>query len=328
MTVDVYKPPEVFLPESIQSIAILNRTGGMQNQEIDSIMDGVFSGEGDYTTYLGAQQAVLGAIDNLEYSEEYAKIEQINLNFVEPSLGDMPDPIDWILIEEIAARTQAGVVIVLEYFEHVNYTDFTTYMQKKRESKNQIWTNRIVYNLQTTEKFVAQLKVFASAGWRLYYPKERIILDTYVTRDSLLWEADGRYLEEAEANLPNKSRAVEETGFFMGENYVTRIISGWETVQRQFYKPILNKEFKGLSKYLKMRRWGELEDRWKAATQSSNEKSRGKAHYNLAVLYEMDGDISAALQQAQLAAKLYPSKTTIGYFNLLEARQLSSNDID
>jgi hypothetical protein len=325
MTVDVYKPPEVRIPENAKDIGILSRAGSIPNQAIDSIVENVFSGTGNYTTYLGAQQAVLGAIDNIDYSEEFEQFEQINLTFNEELPDSFADPLDWSVIEEVTQRAETDLLLVVEYFSHNNVTDFTTYMQKKRESKAQVWTNTKLYSLDFSEKFIAQLKVYATAGWRLYYPQEKIILDTYITNDSLLWESDGRFLEEAEARLPNKSRAVEEAGFFLGENYTMRIISGWETVRRKFYAPRMNSEYRGTHRLLKRRMWGELKERWSTIARSEKEKNKGWAHYNLALLHEMDGDLNDAIEKVDLALDYIDSSIIVFYLDNLKLRRETFN---
>jgi hypothetical protein len=320
MTVDVLVPPEVKLPATIKSVGVINRAAGNKEQDVDSLFKNVVSGEGDYSIYLGAQRSLFGAIDYLEYSEEFDRLVPVKINFPGVIYTQKPAPMSWEFIDQICENNQLDALVSIESFHSENEVSVEEYDQKKQEQKNKVWTNRILYNMEVTKRYVSSLKVRLHSCWRFYLPEERRIVDEYEFVDSVLWEMDGYTSKEAEEKLPNRSLAVEDGGYFIGEQYASRIVPGWKTVQRDFYAPKTRK-FRGTSKNLKMRRWGVLMDKWEELIKDPDPEIEGMAYHNLAVIMEMKGDYAQAMENLEVAIKCIHYPPTMKYEKTLQSRQ-------
>lgn len=320
MTVDVYKPPVVSMPDSIEQIGILNVAMGKINQDINSMVEDLRRGTGSYTYYLSAQRAVQGALEYLEYSEEFRSVLPVKMESITADNRQMPEALDWDFVERLCTDNNLDALITIESIATTNTTGVEMFRQKKQEEKNKVWTNRILYNTEMTRRYVASLTVVIWSGWRVYLPSERNIIDEYFFSDSVLYEMDGYTEEEALEKLPGRGAAVEETGFFIGEQYAARIVPGWSTVQRTFYRP-WHSLFNGTTKHLRMRRWGVLSEEWESLKDNPDPGISGMACHNLAVLKEMQGDYPEAVNYINIAAQRINRTVTHRYKTVLENRK-------
>lgn len=320
MAVDVYRPPEVTIPEDLQRIAVICRLGEIESQDIDNLVEGIFTGQGGFVQQLGAHQATLGAMDYLEYSREIEELFRVKLNFVDTGYCEMPPPLDQQILDQVKEEYHADAAVVVEYLVPSNQSFAESRRAYEQQKKNEVWENTVVYNVGTVERFIAVLKVELSTGWRLYDLRRNRIVDEYESSDSIFWEVDGSSRRTALSRLPNKSRAVEEVGFMVGEKYALRIVPGWRTVQRTF---LTGKRsfYNNIRKKLKRRMYGDMKEIWQQGLRSDNTDIRVTALYNLAILHEMEGDLETSRQLLEEAVELKNFSRARNYLKMIIDKQ-------
>ncbi len=320
MAVDVYRPPEVPLPEKIKRIAVVNRLGEVPDQDIDNLVEGIFTGKGAFVHRMGAHQATLGLIDFLDYSRDFDELVRVHLNISDTGLTEMPEPLDWELLDIIRNNQDVDALVSLEYLYSTNLSYSETRREREQEKKNQVWTNTLVYNVAMEDKYIAVLKVQVETGWRVYDIRNQRILDEYSGRDSVFWEVDGSSRREALSRLPNRSRAVEEAGFLAGENYATRIVPGWSTVRRTFLTSG-SRLYRGIRKKLKRRLWGDLQEIWERGVASEDPRTKAVAWYNMAILEEMEGNLDSSVELLEKAVETSNLPRAVSYLATIRDRQ-------
>ncbi|MGC9472409.1 MAG: DUF6340 family protein [Bacteroidales bacterium] len=320
MAVDVYRPPEVSLPEDLQRIAVISRLGEIESQDIDNLVEGIFTGQGGFVQQLGAHQATLGAMDYLEYSREFEDVFRVKLNNTDTGYCEMPLPLDQQILDQVKEEHHADAAVVVEYLVTSNQSFAESRKVYEQQKKNEVWENTVIYNVGTVERFVAVLKVELSTGWRLYDLRRNRIVDEYESSDSIFWEVDGSSRRAALSRLPNKNRAVEEVGFMAGEKYALRITPGWRTVRRTFLTG-KRSYYKNIRQKLKRRMYGDLKEIWQQGLRSDKTDIRITALYNLAILYEMEGDLEKARQLLEEALELKDFSRAGNYLKMIIDKQ-------
>lgn len=321
MTIDVWEPPEVRLPENVKKVAVLNRLGQAEEQDIDHLVTGIFTGRGTYVHRIGARQAINGLLEYLNYSREFDELIRVNVMLNDTGHRAMPEAVSPELIRLTNQNYQADALIVLEYFNSANRSFIETRREREKERKDKVWSNTMLYNVGISESFVGILEVKLEVGWRTYNARDLDILDEHVITDSVYWEADGKTRSEAGSRLPNRSRAVEEAGFIAGENYAIRIVPGWSTVSRIFLLKG-NKFYPEVRKLLKRRQWGRLAETWETGLEHTDPLIRSVALHNLAILYEMEGNIEKAMEYLEKANDLSRSHRIANYIEKVKERQM------
>lgn len=106
-----------------------------------------------------------------------------------------------------------------------------------------------------------------------------------------------------------------------GMTFAAHIVPQWRAESRRYFKGG-NTDIKAGSKAARSGDWAKAEDAWTQAIQSSSEKVRGKACYNLAVAAERDGRFDEALKHARKANKLLDGKKgSADYVGILTDRK-------
>lgn len=161
-------------------------------------------------------------------------------------------------------------------------------------------------HIQTSDNLVryaennsSALDVQIDTKWTIHYPKDSASRLKEFS-DEFSWE------DASEKNLPSRYNALVDASILTGSNIAERMIPRWEKEDRYFFtpkKPLFNQAMDSVS----YRNWPAAIELWKKAYDTtSNNNSKFQALNNIAIAYEILGDLDNAMVYTSKAIDLYP----------------------
>lgn len=153
---------------------------------------------------------------------------------------------------------------------------------------------------------VSALDVKVVTTWSVHYPDNTASTFKQFT-DEFSWE------EESSPSLPERYDALVDACILTGGNVADRMVPRWEKQERYFYTP-KNSLMEQAMDSVERRNWKGAIELWKqAADQSKNNTLKFRASNNIAIAYEILGDLDNAIEYSQQTINLYPYITVISF---------------
>lgn len=315
--VDVLKPADITIPGKHEKIAVVNRSLPGKGEKGGNFVEGLFTGEGIHQDRNASDNCINSFSIAVNEAPKYKSTVNTNYDLRGTGTKQWPLPLDWDTVQKLANQYDADLIIVLETFD-----SDTRYFSNTKNVTTTVDGQKV-----TKTKYIEGLEVFIDAGWRVYDPANKKVLDQQGFRDAKIWEYDDYDIETARRKIPSKRDAVEQAGGYAGYMYAKRISPTWATEPRTIFKT-RNPEMKLAVKYARQKNWNEAYNIWNNLKNDSDVKVSAYALHNLAVYYEVNNDIELALQFANDAYKKYNNNYTAALINTLTYRQAEINRLD
>jgi tetratricopeptide (TPR) repeat protein len=159
-------------------------------------------------------------------------------------------------------------------------------------------------------------------GFRLYDPDMNSIADQYQFSENMRWDGHGSSPTDAAQAMLDKMAAINQVSYSAGRSYALRISPSYYEVTRYFYdKPKNNKHLVAGVRKSEVADWEGAIESWELAIKKGKkDKDKGRAAYNIAVGYEVLGDMDKALEWAAKSYTEYGEKDANDYHRALKAR--------
>lgn len=303
----VQRPAEVSVPANAHRVVLLDRTqprSGFSN----TIESWTSRGSG-MDRELGQEmnavlREALGANSRFEVVTAPGRYEG-------SGTGVLPEPLSWDTIIQVCSRTEADLLIALEALDSdVNIDQHERIVQDMHNGRP-IGRARTEYfaNRRTTLKY----------GWRVYDRRGRIILDMFTDHASRNDEHMGTSKYDAKNGLPDKRGVVTDLGSAAARRYALRFAPTSIVVERILYVGG-DRRLRDSEKLTRRNDWEGAIRIWETMLTDPKVKLRGKACYNMAVAYEMMGDLPKARELAQRSTDDFGNKWGRGYAAEIDAR--------
>ncbi|MBS1564550.1 MAG: tetratricopeptide repeat protein [Bacteroidetes bacterium] len=304
IAVSVPQPPPVTLAPNVKNIAVINRTETVSNVDPANTTGKVFSPG-------CALESINGLADEFNKNKRFNDIKYLgNKPVGEPGSGRLPAPLSWDSVARLCRDHGAELLFVLETLDNSSKMTFTTHTVNVITSQGKMANTEHQASLQTTVK----------AGWRIYDPANKKVLDEFIVNTEDTFAGSGISKRAAEAAVTNRIDAVQEVGGKAGHEYATRVVTYPLKVTRQYYNTG-NDNFKAAAVKVKAGDWAGAAAIWQKETGNKNKKLAAQAYYNLAIVQEVNGDIKAAIQQAQKSYDNASNPLAQNYIVLLQERK-------
>ena len=308
----VLQPAEMTIPDHIVVVATLDRS--RPSSGFANAFESVFTGENFGQDRRGRQSAIDGLTNALTRTPRF-QVRSTGFETTGSRNGNrMEAPLPWSEIRRLAEQHDADAILAIESFDSDQFLRTEEVKYKEKVDGEEV--EKIKYRSDRN----MQVKI----GWRLYDPKERIIVDEHVALAETDVNAEGKTEELSVSNLPDQIRVTRDLGYDAGVRYGMRIAPVWITVGRNFYTSAKKEdkaEMEKAARYTKTDNWERAAEIWKAMLNSSvDPKTPGKAAHNLAVAAERMGQLQYALDWAQRAYTEYGHKSSQNYVRQLEQR--------
>jgi hypothetical protein len=202
-------------------------------------------------------------------------------------------------VSDICREQNTDFIISLEYY---SYNQSAGYYYLIEEG---------IYQDLTEEK----QKLF----WRIYSTEGQVI-DEYVQRDTFYVEDLGDDYQSS-SGIPLNSESIGEVFHDAGIQYARRISPFWENTNRIIYDLYLRTDSGKVN-------ISQDKIRLKSLSFSNRKTKAYKACYNLAVVLELEGEITDAQKWIELALELNNNKMAQQYSTILEDRLKDIDKLD
>lgn len=166
--------------------------------------------------------------------------------------------------------------------------------------------------LLETGTFLSALDVKYESSWSIHYPNKPK-LSSIEFKDTVYWESESYFRKKAISDLPKRDDALIDGALYVGKKAVDRFVPYWEKVDRYLFNSNNKYIKKGIdSVYVK--NWQSAIGNWEIAlNKSKSSLTQALAANNIAVAYEIIGDIDKAIEYATKSYYLMGKLTFINY---------------
>lgn len=299
------RPSELVIPDYIQSIALIDRT--KQEDTKQNKAEQILTGE----AYRQDEQAVFqlgeGFIEACSGTKRFVTVRTAERFTSNGTKSTFPTPLDWDTVTELCNKNQTDALLSVEIFD----TDFIlTNNPVKIETREE--GGRIV----TRPVFRANGVAVINLGIRLYDAANRVILDEYQTTHRLNFDGEATTLQGAINAMLNKVEATNRASYESGFNYGERVTPTYYQVTRYFFNTPKKKLGAGV-RYSEVGDWKNAIEEWTKIVNTGKRKHAGRAAYNIAVGYEVLGDMDKAKEWAARSHTQFQEKDADEYYKQL-----------
>lgn len=300
------RPAVLTLPSYITSIVLIDRT--LPDETAKNKLEEVLTGE----MFKQDEQAVRRVIEGItDVCAEYNLFRLERITERQKGGGtktSFPAPMKWDQVTQLCDKYNANAILSIEIFD----SDF-------------IVTNPVNVVKQVTEGQTAGFNVNGVAvinfGVRLYDGINKQILDEYQVSQRINFNAGGYTVQDAVNHVLNKVEAINQTSYYAGRAYGERISPTYYTVVREFYsRPKKNTDLRTGVRKSEVADWKGAIESWTHALNAKRKVAR-RAAFNIAVAYEVLGDLEKAKEWASKSYTEYGEKRGKPYYDALVYRQ-------
>ncbi|MFD2033273.1 DUF6340 family protein [Belliella marina] len=314
ITMSRLMPAEISVPTYVQRLLIVDRTA--PQSEGFSIIEGILTGEAPFEVKNAIESTIATVQQELNTSPRFEVIRARERLKGGLFAQTFPTPLTWRQIEELCEAYNADAVLSLEKFSSDFIITEKKQLIKKTEGEGR--NTRQVEVQGIYAEGIASVKV----GFRLYDPQNRNITDQQDFEKTNLWSAEAETKTQALALMIDKVKATQYVGQLAGASYARRIAPMYLNINRNlFQKPKDNLALAMGTRMAEVNEWEDAIDTWEAGLNDTNDpKTAARICYNIAVGYEVLGDLEAAKSWAGRAYTAYGFKQGRAYAQELSTR--------
>ena len=316
VTMSVQEPAVVTLPSDLKQVGVIDRSLPGTESGILETVDQFFSLKSPEMDKKGAEAAVSGLFEELRKNNRFTKIKRVDASRLDnPSYGVFPAPLAWDRVDELCREYGLDGLFSLEFFDTDSKIDYS--------SRRVTIEGPLGVEIPALEH-VAEVRTTIKTGWRIYDNNGRNIIDEFVTSESVVTGGRGINPAEAARAVTGRTEAVQTISGHTGRNYAQSILPYWTRVSRDYYVRG-NDNFKTAKRRAQTGNWDGAAELWYLETQNSRRKIAGRAHYNMAIISEINGELDEAIDWAAVAYEDYGDKRALRYLRTLQNRKVRAD---
>jgi len=175
------------------------------------------------------------------------------------------------------------------------------------------------YYVQEENLYIADLNVNYETQWSIHTPNE-IKFTATTFKDTVFWESESYQRRKVMNGLPERTNALIDGALYVGQNTVKRMIPYWEKVDRYF--------FSNQSKYIRqgidsvyVKNWSSAIKSWETClNKNMSNITRAMAANNIAVAYEITGNIEKAIVFAKLSIEYFDKSMSSDFLTYIRVK--------
>lgn len=319
LTMDAVEPARIFIPTEVVKIGIINRSLPSEaNRTIDQI-DKILSLEGRYLDKAGAESAVMGLYDELFQNERFESITIIDTIAIQrKGLGVFPAALKWDAVDEICEKFDFDLLFSLEFYDTDTKVDYQVGMVS---IPNQMGIKVSLPGHKVT------LNTLVKYGWRIYDPKNRMLLDEFFSNDHMVSVGQGINPVKAIEAIIGRKEIVMRRSTDFGNSYGLDIRPLYKRISRNYFVRG-TENFKIAQRRAQTSDWEGAVDLWEKELDNKKRMVAGRACYNIAIINEINGDLETAMEWASKSYSDYRNKDALRYLNILRHRMAGEYLLD
>jgi hypothetical protein len=315
---NITQPAPVTIAPEIKTIGIIDRSNPTDQTKTIDMIEQLLTLEGDELDSIGTLEAIRGVTQELKENDRFNEVKLLtDIKFKASSVGSLPSPLTWEQVEGICLENGTDALFALEMYDTDTHVSYST-------EKTQIETP--LGNIPALEHIVS-MEILVKTGWRIYSPADKAILDEYIVAETVNFTGRGINPVVAVSALMNREAAVKEVSNKAGHIYALRLIPYRLRATRDYFVKGTD-NFKIAKRRAQLGKWDEAAELWEKETSNHDRKVAGRAHYNMAIINEINGDLETAKTWAQKAYADYKIKLALDYVRILENRLYNNEVLD
>jgi hypothetical protein len=170
--------------------------------------------------------------------------------------------------------------------------------------------------------YYAILEANYESSWTVSYPKLNKS-NSFSFKDTIYWDNESFQRKKALGAIPNRYNALIDGALHLGQTTIKKLVPWWDKEDRYF--------FSTNNKFMKMGLDSVYTKNWKAAIQNwekgllkAKPALKAKLMHNMAIAYEIDGDMNKAWEYSQKSASTYTSSSMVDYSIFYTINQFAS----
>lgn len=298
--------PQVYLPDDVNFIAVVNRSLITEEDADNRIFEAITTSEIAGSDRLASDECIKGAYDAIQRMEETQLIIPETVRLFGTGTREMPELLDWNLVEEICKSERTDALLVLETFD--SNTDLLVSTATEQVAA-------IISTGSPKSTLPGQINMNVVCYWRLYHPGTKSIIDQYQHSSYLTFDTNGGILPPT---------ALPEAAYAAGVEYIQRFLPSFYVVKRDLYKRTSGSakdQFKAGYRRTEVANWQGAIDIWEGLTDNNTQKTAGRACLNMAVANEVLGNTDLALEWAKKSYEFHDDKLGRSYAKVLLRRK-------
>ena len=308
MQIEVQRPATISVDNSIQSLALLNHSIPGKT----GLIEGTLTLETPKQDKELSNECIRGIEQLLRTSPRFEiKLCDSSMMASRPASVGFGAPMNWEQVDSICKKYGTNAVLSLEFFD----TDFSVI----NPAATAVNTVQNILNGNGTEVEITG-KATARAGFILYDPAKKAIIYQDMYKEDKTWVQRSTNPMEALARLIKRNEALTEVSYYTGQSFAHDLVPLYFWEQRMMYTGKKGRMKIGARQAL-TRDWEGALNTWKEEY-DSNPKSKFKARaaYNVALAYEVLGDLQNAKAWIQKSYVEGGKDEALQYSNILEKR--------
>lgn len=318
LTIEIPEKAKVEIPDHIQSLTLLTRVYHNQFTDLDadSLQLIFYKKSFSYDTIINDKQAIdttLKALGDLlfESGRFDIVIPEDRLRNAENTFSLATEMIP----EEVKDWCQTfstDAVFSLDFFKTRVITDF------EKTTSFITADNSFYYAAQ------AQMQLNYEALFRMYDGQSGEVIFRKFYRDTLFWDDRDYSISGLFSHFTPVKSALAEAGIALALDVSGDISPIWRTENRKYFVKG-DDIFKETNALVDSSAWDKAIPMWKTAAENTKSKSaKSKAEFNVALGYEMLGDVNSAIDWALKSFETMFRTTTYEYLEILKYRKIET----
>tara|TARA_R110002012_G_scaffold114079_1_gene260265 strand:+ start:73694 stop:74803 length:1110 start_codon:yes stop_codon:yes gene_type:complete len=323
VSINTLRPADINIPNEIQSITLVDRTA--YERDAIGVIEGIITGEGINEDQDGVMAMFSSLQNSLRVSPRFDVVLASEKLRGQNILGSFPDPLDWRQVDQLTRKYNTDALLAIEIFD----SNFIITNGKRKNTRTVEDADGKKVEEEYTE-FFAEGVGNTRIGVRLYDAKNRTVIDQDIYTQNKTWEASATSLKEALAQLVSKSQATKYLAQSVGNTYASKIAPMPVRISRSYYtKPKKNSYLSKGARQASVNQWESAIETWKAGLKkSSDTKASGRMAYNIAIGYEILGDLFLAHEWAGKSFVDYGEKKGRSYASQINNRMITEEILD
>ncbi len=303
ITFEILKPASITYPANVQTIAYFDRSPQSYNSFVNIDTRALSDTQFYKLDQLITSSILLGFMEGKNQSSLFYMEDLSYLKERRSDTLDRDVPLSNKKVDEICEIFGFDALITQDYYFAAFHISYYYNEEGLREQ---------LYELHQNVK------------WTVNIAGQTEPLDSYVYDDTLYFENQDKF-----PNLiyPSTLEMLLEGFKVVGHSFGIRNVPVWNEVSRIVFTG-KNEELRKAGKFTDTGDWESAMKIWEQNLSSENKKLAAKCTHNLAIYYELEDDISQALDYAKKANDLWSSPQIETYMKDLNIRRLNRTTLE
>jgi hypothetical protein len=305
LDIQVSKAPKYLVSNDIQSLLLINYSydSNFTNWSNDSLTKLMVERDLNLDTIffdsIAADTSLHTAAMALFESGRFDVVVPFKHNYCAETLNGKGSKLEWNVIDSLCRIFETDALVVQESFGQFIKTDFDS-----------------EFTLDMGKLYTGAIDLVYSVYWGIYKPSDRLYKSLHVI-DTIFWDSYSNNAQKMLNDLPELKDALVEGGVVAGIDFAKQISPKWINSKRKYYATG-DKDIDSAAEKALEGNWEEAADIWMKHVNVKSKKLRSKIEFNLALAFEMTGDIEKAIEWGVKSYKTYYRSYTNIYLKELD----------